>query len=148
MSTDPNTFLELYKEELIYARHHELMRSQVTNIVLFSATAITAAIGFDQKFSEADVPAGLLLFLLGIFGSLFSFKHFERFHFHYSRAREYRDTLDKELNLNLEEKRNRADKNVRNKFPRAHKWSLRYFWSGLPLISALLGIMIVVAAYY
>jgi len=89
---------ELYwrylKDNLDHSRHHESMRATMTNIVLSIAGVGFSVAGFDKCLSISDLPILIFIFLLGVFGALFTAKQTERASLHYQRARELRDAID------------------------------------------------------
>lgn len=91
-----------------------------------SRAGITRRIGivtFDKTIAApADLPLILLLIALGIFGAVFSMKHYERFSLHMERARRYRDALDALLpGQPLRTLKQKADVAHKEKFPRMHR---------------------------
>lgn len=146
MSDHADVLLSLYLDDIAFARHHESLRSTITNLILAVGAALGALVGYDNKITCADVPAAVFLILVGLGGAAFSYKHYERFHSHYGRAREIRSKLDEISGLELKEMRNRADEKHRESFPRSYKWSAGRLWAAIPLCVSILGLLILIAA--
>jgi len=143
MSDNTETLLAFYLEDIQYARHHEQLRSQATNIILAAGAVLGATIGFDDSISSADIPTAIFLILIGVFGAAFNFKHYERYNLHYARAREYRSELANTTGLKVVVMKEVADEKHRLNFPRSHKWRLVTFWCGMPLCVSMMGIVVV-----
>ena len=94
MKEENQVLWSMYQEHCVQGRHHETQRSTVTSILLSISAAILALVSLDKEITRADIPMGLLLIVIGLFGALFCAKHYERFRIHMKRARNYRDALD------------------------------------------------------
>lgn len=138
--------LSLYLDDIAYARHHEDLRSTVTNLILAIGAALGGLIGFDEAINASDVPSATFLVMLGIGGAIFCYKHYERFHSHYARARELRLKLDSLSGLGILEMKRQADQKHREAFPITHKLSVGWLWTALPLSVSVLGMLVIVAA--
>ena len=88
---------KMYQEHCNEGRHHETQRSTVTNLVIVVAAGVIGLITYDKGITWADLPLTCFLILLGLFGAVFTLKHYERFAMHMARARSYRDALDELL---------------------------------------------------
>ena len=91
MSNSIGTLLALYKAETEQARHHEQQRATITNYVLVVSGAALSLLSIDG-FSS-NLPIGIFLMGLGIFGCIASAKHYERHRYHSKMARAYRNKI-------------------------------------------------------
>jgi hypothetical protein len=135
----------MYQENTTQGRHHEVQRQTVTNIVIAIAGAVITLVGLDKAVSLADLPLGLFLTLVGMWGALFSAKYYERFDLHMERARRYRKALDECVpEAQLEELKQEADEAHNSEWPRLHRVRLFWCWIGTHLIVAAIGLIVVV----
>ena len=80
---DKNEILwKLYEDNRNYARFHELQRSTATNLILAVSAGLIGLVTFDKNINLLDLPSVLFLDVLGIFGAIFSAKHYERARLH------------------------------------------------------------------
>jgi hypothetical protein len=70
-----------YDEHAAQARQHEDLRATVTSILAGFAAAVVGFAGIGG-LEPSDVPAGLVVIVLGVLGALLSLKHYERNRFH------------------------------------------------------------------
>ena len=151
----------MYQEHCTHGRHHESQRSTVTNLILAVTAGIIAIVGFDKEITFQDLPAALFLIGLGAFGAGFSTKHYERFHLHMERARNYRNALDEllpQLNSSNQSKRpyikalkKDADERHEKEFLKLqkwklHTWSLHRWWLTLYVLIIVLGVILALVA--
>jgi uncharacterized membrane protein len=136
--------MEMYKEHTVMGRHHELQRERVTNLILLISAALLA-FAVNSKNLAALFPLGTLIAVLGLFGAIFSYKHYERFRLHTKIAGEFRDALEASLvGCKLREIRNSAVTAHEKIFPSSSKWRLHMFWVTLNLLVVLLGIVLAI----
>ena len=118
----------MYQENLTYCRHHEEQRAAITRIIIMVAAASTSIATFDQKISITDLPLALFIFILGLFGAMFSAKQYERWAHHYERSRKIRIELQKMIeNLDIIAINQKADSINNKNFPRRSRWRLKFF---------------------
>jgi uncharacterized membrane protein YeaQ/YmgE (transglycosylase-associated protein family) len=135
----------LYEDVVAQGRHHESQRLGMTNAMLVVAAAVLGLIGLDERISDADIPAGLFLVVLGIVGAVFALKHYERFRYHMAFAKEYRNALKitglSKLRAHAE------DEHVSDwskRWQRAvYNASLHWLWVSLHLFVSVLGAVVV-----
>ncbi len=136
-------FIELYREHGLWSRHQESQRAVVSNLIITISAALIGVIVFDNQINNADTPATIFIVLLGIFGTLFSYKYYERFHFHDSRIEAYKKELDKFIpEVNISDIEEDADKTSKNKFLFLRKCGLFSFWILFSLSILLLGLIL------
>jgi len=70
-----------YDEHATQARQHESLRATVTGTLAAIAAAVMALAGIGG-LSAADIPAGLIVVLVGVLGVALNLKHFERNRWH------------------------------------------------------------------
>ena len=150
---DEALFMALEKEEYLWrmvnehmtqARQQETLRSSMTTFLITLSGAIVAFIMFDKKLSFVDLPPAILVLLLGLFGILFSAKHYERFNFHIARVRAYRDALEKSFSeIHWKQLRVGADEYHAARFPRLLNWRQHWLWLILHGVNASIGLMLI-----
>ncbi len=89
----------------------------------------------------------LYLTLLGLWGAVFSLKHYERYLLHMSRARQYRNALDALLSdAGIKKLKQDADTEHNNKWPWLHQVRLFWFWLSIHIVVAAIGLIITIMA--
>ncbi len=94
--------LDKYKEHRTQARQHETLRS---SLVTFTGAAAGAVLGFSGSAVDLafKMAAAVFLVMMGAFAAVMAYKHYERFRYHTTLAREYDKRLvslsDKIVNL-------------------------------------------------
>ena len=137
----------IYEQNLIYCRHHENQRASVTRFIITVTAVVIGLITFDKELSLLDVPLGLFVIGLGVFGVFFTKKQYERFSHHYERSRKIRDKLQEIIeNMDISTLNREADSNNIKYFPWLSKRSLRWFWESLHILIVILGISLVIGA--
>jgi hypothetical protein len=153
-----------YDEHAAQARQHEDLRATVTSILAGFAAAVVGFAGIDG-LESSDVPAGLVVIVLGLLGALLSLKHYERNRFHTKVMKKVRDQITNlEDGTSTEVKsttklREEAmeehlddfspeDKDKKKKHKEQKPWLVRlhlfHLWVALPLAIAAVGLVIVV----
>ena len=146
---EKQVLLELSKIELEYAKHHDNQRERMTSLILIFAGFCIASVGWDRQIGDSDAWIGGFLALVGMFGVIFSLKHYENFKLHYSRFREYRAELDKKFeNSPIMNLKNQGDcQHTRNmRYPFTKRIPLHRLWASLPALIAIIGCAIVLIA--
>jgi hypothetical protein len=83
-----------YEEHAQHAREHEQLRAHAASTMAAMAAAVVGLAGI-SGLSKADVPAGLVVVVLGGLGAALSIKHYERFKMHTSVMKAVRDEIDR-----------------------------------------------------
>lgn len=139
----------MYEENVTQCRHHETQRSAVTSSILTIDTIIIGLITFDKAITSSDIPLSIFLFFIGLFGAGFSLKHYERYSLHLQRAREFRNKIDElfadNLILSLKIK---ADNEHEKYFPKFRKYRHHFWWIGIHLIVAAIGVTLTLIAIF
>ncbi|NEQ52610.1 MAG: hypothetical protein F6K11_21135 [Leptolyngbya sp. SIO3F4] len=140
MSNSIETLLFLYKEQTEQARHHEQQRATITNYVLVVAGAALGLLSIDG-FS-GNLPVGVFLIGLGIFGCIASAKHYERNRYHSRMARAYRRKIE-EVDANAKIDRDNVRDEQKSKFPVLEKLGLFRLWMLFHVFISALGLIII-----
>ena len=136
---------KLYEDNRSYARFHEAQRSTATNLILVVSAGLLGLVTFDKNINLLDLPSVLLLSILGIFGSLFSAKQYERVRLHLNRARRYYIELDGLIpEAKIREIKQKGDEDTKKRFPRLSKMRLNYFWVALHLMISAIGFILTI----
>jgi hypothetical protein len=142
-----NVLLAMYNEQCTQARHYESQRATVSGFLLAIAAALVGLITYDKSITRSDLPPAIFLFVLGVFGALSSFKHYERSLRHGKRAQEYREKLNELIPaLKINELRVKADGETNSRFKRLYKLRLHHIWHFLHFMIILMGLWLIVAA--
>ncbi len=146
---DSNDFLwGLAVQNLEFCRHHENQRQGVTNFAFVASGILVSIIGMDQQLTTFDaLPAGLLV-IIGLFGAVVSYKHYERFNHHYERFRGLRSELEKKLQTNVSAMNLEADERNEKAFPYTSRRPLARFWLGLHLLVVGLWVLLLVLIWF
>jgi hypothetical protein len=158
-----------YDEHAAQARQHENMRATVSSTLagIAAAVAALAAVG---GLTVADVPAGLVIVLLGVLGGALSIKHYERNRMHTAILDEIREHIDQLQSSSPASARSTGD--LRKAGVRKHERSFSVFsgtrhkgddadhrispwvnrirlhllWLGLPAGVGIVGLLVIVLA--
>jgi hypothetical protein len=93
----PESLQSYYDDHASQARQHEGQRERVTNIVLSIAGLLIGLVTFANLQLWSLIAAGSII-LLGIYGFLFSGKHYERFKFHTAVLQAFRKEIERAHN--------------------------------------------------
>jgi hypothetical protein len=94
MNKEKSDFLlAMYQEHTTHGRHHETQRAGATNLIIVVSGGILAFIA-NKGITKDTWPLAAFLFILGLFGALFSAKHYERYCYHRAHMRKYREHLE------------------------------------------------------
>ena len=130
--------LAMYEEHVTQGREHEQQREKVTSVILVISAALLA---FTSQTSWQPRHAILTttMAVLGLFGILFSYKHYERNRFHVRIAQEFRDEIEKSSGVPIRAIRARAAAVHQSEYAQTSRWRLFVFWLLVPLVIFLLG---------
>jgi hypothetical protein len=134
------TLLAAWKEVKEHGRQHEARRATATNMILLLASADIGAMA-TIGFGSHSIPLALGLTVLGIFGLLFTAKHYERFQRSEAVASEIQarlEELDPELGWQAANERGR--KRHSQSYPRMSRIRLNKVWSSLHIVVILAGV--------
>jgi len=133
----------LYADNREYARAHESQRSAAANLIVAISAGLLGLATFDQKLTVADLPLTLFLMLVGLFGAVFSSKHYERTRLHLNRARQYlrrlNDLFPEDRIVDLQKQ---GDAENERAFPRLYHLKLNSLWNGFYLLISFLGFVL------
>lgn len=137
-------WLRMYEAQNIHARHHEVLRTQSTNLIVLISAALIALYGSEVKKLESSI-IGVFIVVINLYGLFMSLKHYERSRLHVSVGAEYRGVLSKNSTLgtvDLNDVRSAAHKAHKPMFG-LQKIRAYFLWSGLHVVLLLLGSVIV-----
>ncbi len=141
MLSDTEVLMNIYGEELSYAKHHSSMRSNITGLICAIAGAVLALAGNDG-LSESDLPLTIFIALLGLFGVLFNLKQYERGHLHRIRATKIREALDAKFpSAQILALRKKAAAVSKKQHPLLRKIDLHFLWCSLNAGVLVLGVV-------
>ncbi|MBN2012691.1 hypothetical protein JW960_25405 [candidate division KSB1 bacterium] len=143
MASNEELLMMKYKEQKTQARQHETHRATVTNLVILIAGGALSIVGF-QTITVIHFVIGLFILFLGVFGAILSKKHYERFKYHTLWAHEY----DKKLLKIFKESEIEDFKKKKLKHEKEFGWISKTrankLWTGIHLLIALLGLLIII----
>jgi len=143
MTETIDVLLKMYENDMSWAKQAEDQRTAITNIILLVASIIIGVIPQSGGLSKETLPVALLLVALGIYGAVISQKLYERFRFHYGRARYHRRKLndllpDAEIIKSMEA--------AENEHKKKHKWlyrlSFNRLWMSMYIAIAAFGLIL------
>jgi len=133
----------LYQEHCTWERHHESQRATATNVLVIVTAGILSVIAFDKEINNIDLPLTIFMTLQGIFGTLFTAKHYERFCMHQERANQYRNALDTMFpSCQIKILREMADIKIQKKFPILYTIRLHTLWNGIHILISVFGFIL------
>ena len=136
---------KMYEENRSYARHHEQLRATGTSLLIAVGAGVIGLITHNRVLGYEELPLSVLLLVVGLFGAVFSAKHYERLRLHLTRAEQYLDALEEHCpDLNLVKLKRAGDRANAKRFPRLSKLRLNRFWGALHLFNALLGLALTI----
>ena len=136
--------LNMFNEHCIHGRQHEKQRSTVTSILLSISAALIALVSLDDSINKSDIPIGLFLISIGVFGAIFCAKLYERFRLHMEHVKIYREELEKRVpDSKINELHWKAEGN-HTSIASLDIIPLNMLWIFLNLFIAFIGIFIVV----
>jgi len=149
MKDEVEIMWRLYADNIAQGRHHETMRSSVTNTVLVIAGAVLTVIGFSKTVNHEHWPLTVFMVAVGLFGAVFVIKHYERYCLHMQRARHYRNKLESYLpDSEIHKLKVAADNDHKKEFKRLVDIKLSKFWVSLHLLVAIFGLILTVIALF
>ncbi|HCE72925.1 MAG TPA: hypothetical protein DET67_17855 [Ruegeria sp.] len=137
----------LYEEDRTFSKHHEQQRTATSGLLVTISAALIAFTAIDQKLEGADVLAGALLIILGLFGAIFTHKQYERSRLHLNRSYAYFDAMNKAIEgVDLEALRRKASEKNEADFPISSKYKLSTLWIILHYVILASGFLVTGAA--
>jgi len=139
MRDEIELYWRIYTENCTQGRHHESMRATLTTLIAAIAAGALGLLKTDVPSCQ-QMPLGILVVILGLFGAFASRKHYERFALHMRRASMYRNKIDHLLRgLNLAALKREADAKHVKSFALTGRVSLAWLWSLMNLAVAAIG---------
>jgi len=143
----------MYQEHTAHARQHEEQRERMTGAVAALGAVVVAVATTDNVDMRLPmVIAGWMLVTLGVYGAVFSLKHYERYRQHVTYAAQYRAELERLLpeipKSGTAFRKSGRERHLRRRllFRALAAVRLHWLWSGLPLLIALGGALLIVAS--
>ena len=145
MSDEKNVdvWLRMYEEQTRHIRHHELMRTQATNLVVVISAALLALYG-TKTVEVGALLIGPFIAAVNLYGLLMSMKHYERSLLHASVGSAYRAKVSEHSAID-----GQSINDVRHVAHEKHAMGSRmssvrahWLWSGLHGLLILAGLVI------
>ena len=132
--------LVMYKEHADQARQHENQRERMTAVVFTLASAILGLMAIKESSSNVQPWFCVGLIILGLYGAVFSRKHYERNRMHTCILEAYRDELERHFpEAPLMKIRSEAKAKHNQTYWLFSRLPLNFFWLLLPLTVSLVG---------
>lgn len=145
MANQVDVLLEYWKEQRAQARHTEVQRAVLTNLILLIAAA---SLGFiaQQGLRRTALAVSVLLILLGIFGAMTTVKYYERYNHHIEQAKEFSRKIAR-LHPGCDHEAILVSVRARNdgEIGRFRKIRLYRLWIALHFLVALIGLILTIA---
>lgn len=138
--------LKLYQEHSTWSRHQESQRSTTSNLILTISSILIGVITIDGELNKGDLFPSLLVFFLGIFGMVFSYKYYVQFLYHDARVNCYKKKLEEITSVVVKDiflLERESDKVGRNRFRIFSRLGLYQLWICLNLIIAAIGFLLI-----
>ena len=139
-------WLRMYEGQHVHARHHEVLRTQSTNLIVLISAALLALSGSQTGHLDGSI-IGAFIIVVNLYGLLMSLKHYERSRLHASVGAEYRNVISDNTAIGGQH----LD-NIRTMAHQSHKpmlgiQKLRAFvlWVGLHILLLLIGLFLALA---
>ena len=143
MTETINVLLEMYKSEMSWAKQAEDQRTTIANIILVVASIIIGIIPKSGGLGKDTLPVSIFLIALGLYGALVSQKLYERFRFHYGRARHHRRKLNELLpDTEIQKSMDDADEEHKKKYRWLSRVSFNRLWMSLYITIAVAGLIL------
>ncbi|MFK7748912.1 MAG: hypothetical protein AB8B65_11000 [Kordia sp.] len=142
MEAKHEILLEFYKKHENSMLNHETQRATMTNILLSVSTILIAVISTVEASLE-KIILSLLLLALGVFGSMFSIKHYERFSWHLLCSRLYKEKIHQDF-PETDIDRSLARQKIKERFGWIHKSRLYKYWISIQIIISVIGLIVLV----
>jgi hypothetical protein len=89
MAVAPHFLWSLYLSERDFIKHHEVQRTQASNILAAIAAGLVVAIGSGEMTPEVGFVISIMLMAIGLFGYLFCGKLYSLIQLHAERSYQY-----------------------------------------------------------
>jgi len=146
----------LYIELRNHARHSELLRARVNNYVLLVSSILITLTTVDKEVNRDDLSLTLIMILVGIVGTAFSFSYTERYDRNRARAFHIIKQIDsiffegkssKTLNALNVQADGQHFKSVSYKIIKKLS-NTHWFWITLPLSVSFIGFILTIFSYF
>ncbi len=135
----------MIQENFTQRRHHENQRAKITGLFVAISAGIIGLISFDNKLTAEDLPLSIFLIIIGLFGSLFNAREYDRYLLHRERTNELFKHLHEVMpNFDIMAIKKVADKRsgeISSRFIRKYI-KLHTLWNYFQVFISLLGIWI------
>ena len=138
---EADLLLSMYNEQVAQARQHENLRAAATNLTFVAGSVLVSLLFKDGQPVVSSEAAAATLIGIGLFGALFSLKHYERNRFHVAIARRYRKKLEELIPAaDISKLRQCGRHDNETKYPVLSKLSLNWLWTSSSLAFVVVGI--------
>jgi Flp pilus assembly protein TadB len=140
-----DVLLKMYDEHAQQARQHETQRERMSWIILAVSGVLVTFIA-NNGLQPNSLIASATLIVLGVYGWLFSLKHYEKNRLHTKIMKSFRDNLGGETGLDIDAIRAVGSNSHKDDYKKSPikswiwKCRLNHLWAGLPLLIAVLGL--------
>lgn len=141
MADISDVLLKIYEEQWSQGRQLEEQRATFTNYII---TISSLSVGFiiQNNFEIITLPIAVLVFLLGIYGTIVTSVMYSRFKLHSITAFTVLDKIESiQKNSIITEVFDTSFDKYRSKFPKLNKVRLHKLWRNLHLIITLVGLL-------
>lgn len=136
----PQFLWSLYLSERDFIKHHEVQRTQASNILAAIAAGLVVAIGSGEMSAEVGFVISIMLMAIGLFGYLFCGKLYALIQLHAERSYQYLGALEGALpELHIKEYKAAAEKKHSKKFKFFGPFKLNGIWLRFHLLVFVVG---------
>lgn len=133
----------LYESERDFIKHHENQRTNASSILAAISAALVVAIASGAASGPLQLLVGVVLTLVGVFGSVFSGKLYELIQLHAARSYRYLEIVNSHFpDISIADIKLDVKSKQKEKYPYLSGLSLNKIWFRFHLLVAFLGLVI------
>lgn len=139
-----NILWNLFRERTDHARQHANQRATVTNYFLAIASALLA-FAADDGLQLSDLPITIFMIVIGVYGGLFSKKHYLENRRHSYYAKKYKERISQYLEadgIDLVDIERQALEDFLLNHKQFKRGVLNRYWKGINTIIWVLGVVL------
>jgi hypothetical protein len=141
MAVAPHFLWSLYLSERDFIKHHEVQRTQASNILAAIAAGLVVAIGSGEMTPEVGFVISIMLMAIGLFGYLFCGKLYSLIQLHAERSYQYLGALEEALpELRIKHHKAAAEQKHARKFKFFGPFKLNGIWLRFHVLVFIVGL--------
>jgi phosphate/sulfate permease len=135
----------LYESERDFIKHHENQRTNASSILAAISAGLIVALTSDVATETSRLMIAVSLFLVGVFGSVFSGKLYQLIHLHASRSYAYLAVVNSNFpEVDVKKVKAGVTAEQKNQFPYFSSISLNKIWFRFHLLITAFGLALTI----